>query len=155
MSSDAKKPRDARALWKTIHEQAALDEFDAIAEMSDDELDAAIEADGGDPRSIREGGAALARELLERRRALDWHRSMESKLDALREAHGAARSKPSLSRAELLASIERARRHPRFASGAAMQFHKKSLEACTDDELAALLEELELLAKLAGERDDE
>ena len=154
MSSEKKKPRDAVEVWRVLQEQAALDEMDAILEMTDEELDAQLEADGFDPRAVRERGAALAAELLERRRARAWQRDAEAKLEALRKTRAAAPPKPSLSRVELLASIERARNHPRLASGVATQFHKKTLEASTDEELAALLEELELLAKLADERGD-
>lgn len=148
--SVGKKKSDARAVWKAMHDEASFDDFEAITEMSDEELDAAITAEGGDARAIREGSKELVRALFERRHALGWQRAMDAKLAAVRKT---AQPKPALSRAELLDSIDRIRRN--FPSGVAVQFHKKTLEASSDAELAAMLEELELLEKLSRERDDE
>ena len=50
-------------------------------------------------------------------------------------------------RTELVARLDVARRDPRFATPVAMMFRKKSAEESTDDELRAMLEEIEFLAK--------
>jgi hypothetical protein len=48
---------DAAALWQTLTEMAMDDALEEIRSMSDEELDACIRENGGDPAAIR----ALAR----------------------------------------------------------------------------------------------
>ena len=150
MSETAKK-RSAAQLWKAIKDQEIEDDLAEIEAMSDAELDGYISANGGDPAAIRARGEALVKGLLESRQRLSWHGDMESKLDAFRKMAEATRTRTPLPRAELLARLSVARSNPLFAAPAAMLFQKKSAEASTDEELQAMLDELELLARLESE----
>jgi hypothetical protein len=50
-----------------------------------------------------------------------------------------------------VARIDRARNDPRFTAPVAALFRSKTPEASTDEELQALLDQIELLAKLEDE----
>jgi hypothetical protein len=137
--------RDGAALYRAIVEQDALDDLDEIDAMSDEELDQHITANGGDPAAIRAAGEAHAQALLARRAG---NRETLERLEAFRAQAAAHRRGPALPRVTLLARLEKARTDPRFAAPVAMLFQKKTAEACTDAELQALVDSIELLAKL-------
>lgn len=140
-----------KSLWLTLKEQAAADDLDEILAMSDAELDASIAKEGGDPAAIRARGAALAKELDERRTATAWHADEAAKHEAFRATAAAHKSKTVLPRAELMARLNAARNNPKFAAPVATLFQKKTEEAATDEELQDLLDRIELLAKLEDE----
>ncbi|MFI5300488.1 MAG: hypothetical protein ACHREM_20570 [Polyangiales bacterium] len=154
MNANAKK-RPSGAVMSAIQRAAIDDELDEILAMPDDALDRSIAESGGDPAQIRSGGAKLARELFDRRTRLAWHAATEHRIEAFRAKAEAARQKEPLPRWELLARLEFARRDPRLATPVAMMFQKKSAEAATDEELQAMLDEIELLADGDEEGDDE
>jgi len=140
--------RDGAALYRALQEEEALDDLDEIEAMSDEQLDQYITANGGDPEGIRARGKAHAEAMLTRRTA---NQATLDRLEAFRAeaaAHAARRSGHPLSRVALLARLEAARQDPRFAAPVAMLFQKKTAEACTDAELQALVDSIELLAKL-------
>jgi hypothetical protein len=141
------------SLWKALKEAEIKDDVDEILAMSDAELDGYIVANGGDPAKIGAAGEALARELDASVDRLAWHDDMEKKLSAFRATAAAKRAAPreKLSRTELFARIERARMDPRFTAPVAALFRSKTPEASTDEELQALLDQIELLAKLEDE----
>jgi hypothetical protein len=149
MNPKQKRP----SLWKSIKEAEIQDDVDEVLAMSDAELDAYITANGGDPAKIHADGIALAQELDASRDRLAWHDEMEEKLTAFRAAAAAKRATPreKLSRAELFARIEQARKDPRFAAPVAALFRSKTPEASTDEELEALLTQIELLASLGDD----
>jgi hypothetical protein len=76
---------------------------------------------------------------------------MEKKVEDFRAVAAAKRTAPreKLSREELWKRVESARNDPRFAAPVAALFRSKTPEASTDEELQALLDQIELLAKLA------
>jgi hypothetical protein len=137
--------RDGAALYRAIREQEALDDLEEIDAMSDEQLDQYITTNGGDPAAIRAAGEAHARALLARRAA---NEGTLERLEAFRAQAAAQRRGPALPRATLLARLETARTDPRFAAPVAVLFQKKTAEACTDAELQALVDSIELLAKL-------
>ena len=143
--------RDGRALWRALQDQEAQDDFDEIMAMSDDEVDAYIAANGGDPKAIRASGVALGKELSARAERLGWHDDMANKAKGYRDLAEQKRQRPRLSREELLARIEAARNDARFSTPIAAMFHDKKPEASTDEELRAMLDQIELLAKLDEE----
>ena len=143
--------RDARDLRKALREQALEDDVDEVTAMSDEALDRFIDAHGGDAKEIRASSQAFAAELMERRKRLAWHGEMEEKLASFRKKADEARIRQKLPRKELLARLELARNDPRWAAPIAALFSKKSTERATDEELTAMLEEIELLAKLEDE----
>jgi hypothetical protein len=143
----------AVALWKSIKASEVEDDVEEILSMSEAELDAYLTANGGDPAAIGAAGEALAKELDARADRLSWHGDMQKKLDAVRATAAAKRAGPreALSREELSARIARARNDPRFAARVATLFRSKTPEASTDEELRALLDQIELLAGLGDD----
>jgi len=137
--------RDGAALYRVLKEQEALDDLDEIDAMSDEELDNYITANGGDPKAIRASGKAHAEALLAERAA---NESSLARLEAFRARAAAQERAPALPRDVLLARLTAARADPRFAAPVAVLFQKKTAEACTDAELQALVDSIELLAKL-------
>src|SRR5690349_5044303 len=109
------KKRDDRGLWKSVQRQSADDDLDDLLAMSDAELDAFIDSNGGDSKAIRASGKALAEHMLEQRTRLAWHGDMEKKLEAFRATAAASKRTEKLPRAELLARIDAVRKNPRFA----------------------------------------
>ena len=145
--------RTPASVWKAIQDASAEDDAEEILAMSDEQLDAFIAKNGGDPAKIGAAGDALGKELKAQRMRLAWHDDMENKLGEVRASVKAARAapRPELSRAELRARIDRARNDPRFAAPVAAMFRSKTPEASTNEELEALLDQIELLAKLEEE----
>jgi hypothetical protein len=137
--------RDGLELLRALEESEAMDDLEEIDALSSDELDARIRAEGGDPAAIRARGKAFAEAQLAQRRAT---RAMLERLEAFRAEAAAKRAGPALPRAALLARLEHARRDPRFATPVAMLFRQKSAESSTDAELQALVESIDLLARL-------
>jgi len=152
-ASNSDKPpkpakRDAVALWKAIENAAIEDDMEEILAMSDDQLDAHIQSQGGDPAAIRARGRAFVNDLIEKRARTEWHGEAATKLGAFREIAAASRTTEKLPRAELRRRLDVARNDPRFATPIAALFRQKTVEASTDEELQALLDQIELLRKL-------
>jgi hypothetical protein len=147
------KKQTPASLWKAIKESEIQADVDEVLAMSDAELDAYLTAHGGDPEEIRAAGEALAKELDARADRLAWHGEMHQKLDDFRAVAAATRaaSRPKLARRELLDRIALSRADARFAAPVAALFRDKKPEASTDEELQALLDQIELLAKLQGD----
>ena len=142
------KKRSPEEILRAIEQTEADADLAEIAAMSPGELDAKIRAEGGDPVAIGERGARLAEELLARRKRLRWqakaHGEMGRALAKMKEAP----KTPKLPRAELLARIEAARTDLRFRAPVAAAFRKRTAEESSDEELARLLDEIEMLRKL-------
>ena len=141
------------SLWKAIKEAEIQDDVDEVLAMSDAELDAYLAAHGGDPAKIRADGEALAKHLDAERDRLAWQEVALKELNEFRAAAAVRLGGPreKLSRDELFARIERARKDPRFTQPVTVLFRNKTPEAATDEELQAILDEIELLAELENE----
>jgi hypothetical protein len=151
MSALKKGVRDGVALWKAIKEAELDDEVAELEAMFGAELDDYIRTNGGDPEKIRAAGRALGAEVLEGRARTAWQVEVGAKINAFRDLAATVRARPRLPRAELLRHLEAARSDPRFRAPVAALFREKSPEASTDEELQALCDQLELLAKLHEE----
>jgi hypothetical protein len=134
------------ALWRAIKQAEIDDDIDEISSMSDEELDAYIASEGGDPAAIRAHGKALGEKLAAKYDARN--QEVTEKLEALRAEAASLRQKPRLSRAELMARLTAARNDPRFQEPVATLFQKKAPEASTDEELQSLVDAIELLSKV-------
>jgi hypothetical protein len=152
-SSKSTKPgaRSDIALWKAIKDSEIEDDIDEILSMSDEELDAHIRENGGDPVAIAARGVAHAKELDAQHARTAWHSEAAAKLEAFRQVAAASRTIKTLPRAELLRQLDVARNDPRFSTPVTALFRHKTAEASTDDELQALLDQIELLRKLEAE----
>jgi hypothetical protein len=142
----ATRDDDPSALDEALRRMKEEDEERELAAMSDDEVARSIDAEGGDAKGIGERGAKLAAALLERRKRLAWQADAAA-LRARALARIAARPKRERgTRAEMVARIQQAQRDLGFAIAAA--FRKGGVEAATDDELAAMVDEIALLEEL-------
>ena len=119
------------------------------SELVDDELRAA----GGDPERIRKDGAALAKQLLEKRREVMKDR-LRKDLAARRAAAAKAPRISRDSRDELLAMLAAVQASHRYAGQVTAMFRKRSVAEVSNEELATLLEEIEA-ARLAGDDGDD
>jgi hypothetical protein len=146
-----KKPRTDAETFDLLQADA---ELDRIKHLTSSEVQAEIRADGGDPKGIGARGAALAAKLLAER-GLDWKTRANARKESLGKAVGAWPSFAGLSRDELRARVQAARTDARFAAPVVAAFRKRNEEEASDDELRALLEEIEVLRRLHGARDDE
>ena len=99
-------------------------------------------ADGGDRRGARA-------------RRGSWQAEARAKLDAGRAAFEAARARrPKLPRAELEARVAALKSDARHGQQVATFFRKRKTTETTDEELEALLDEVEALAALDQKKKD-
>ena len=138
------------ALLKALRDTEADDDVAEVMAMSEAELDAYLRDNGGDPDAIGAAGEALAKELHAKRERHAPTHTRDRRLPRPRR-RAVAPARAELSRAQLLARLDAARRDPRFQAPVAALFRDKSPEASTDLELWALLDRIELLAKLEDE----
>ena len=150
----SKKPIGDVALLESLERMAAGELSDEIAEMSDAEVDAAVAAEGGDPKGIGDRGLGLVRSLLGKHRgeAPAWKKAAEARLDqanvAVRRAPRVDRSR--MTRTDLLRAISKAKKDPRFSQQVAAAFRGRAPEASSDAELTAILDEVDELAAIAA-----
>jgi len=140
------KKRSPEELLNAIEHAEADTDLAEIDALSKDDLDAQIRANGGDPDAIGRRGAALAEELLARRKRLSWQAEARAAMDAERAKMATAPKTPPLPREELLARFEAARNDPRFPVG--VHFRNRKSGELSDDELREILDEIEMLRTL-------
>jgi hypothetical protein len=138
------KPKSVRQAWESLTADA---ELDRIKHLSSAALDAEIRADGGDPAAIGGRGAALAKKLLGER-GLDWKSRAKGRAAEATKRIGSWPSFAGLVRGELLARLETLRTDARFSAPVVAAFRKRTAEEASDDELRAILEEVEVLRRL-------
>jgi len=119
------------------------------SELVDEELRAA----GGDPARIRKDGAALAKQLLEKRRETLKQRARDE-LVARRAAAAKAPRISRESREELLAMLAAVQASHRYAGQVTAMFRKRTVADVSNEELATLLEEI-VAARLAGDEGED
>lgn len=126
---------------------ALVNEIDA---MSPAEVDRALDANGGDAAGTARRAKAQIESLQERSARLSWQDAARAKLDANRATFAAVRARrPKLPREELLARIATAEKDARFAAPIVTFFRKRTTADTTDEELEALLDEIETARELA------
>ncbi len=145
-----KKPRTDAEILDQLQADA---ELERIKRLTPAEVSAEIRAAGGDPEAIGARGAALAARLLAER-GLDWKTRANARKGAMARSVGEWPSFKALSRTELLARIHTARADARFAAPVVAAFRKRGDEDVSDDELRALLEEIEVLRRLHAPDDE-
>jgi len=119
--------------------------------MSPDEVDRALDAAGGDAAGTAKRAAAQIDGLKERHARLAWQDEARAKLAASRATLAAVRARrPKLPREQILARIDAAQKDPRFAAPVVTFFRKRTTAETTDEELEALLDEIEAARELAG-----
>jgi hypothetical protein len=140
--------RTSKETWDAIERQAEKSEIDRFLAKSRAEVDASLRAQGHDPAAVRAEGEALAKKLGADRERLAWQ--VEA-AQALAKEQARFEAKPSayagLPRAELLERIAQARKDPRLAQPVAVMFRNRRAEAASEEELRAILQEIENLAE--------
>jgi hypothetical protein len=142
------KKRTDRETWEAIEAQARAEEIARFVAMPSSQVDARLRAAGHDPAALRAEGTALAKKLLADRDRLAWQVEAAEGLarEQARFAERPARY-AGLSASELHERIAVARKNPRLAQPVAVMFRNKKAEEASEDELRAILEELDALAE--------
>jgi hypothetical protein len=150
----ATKKRTPEETWDALRRQAEAEEIETFLALRSDEVDANLRAKGYDPAQVRAEGEALAKKLRADRERLAWQVEAAQGL-AREQARFAARPAryAGLSRGELLARIAAARTDPRFTQPVSVMFRNRKAEEASEDELRAVLEEIDALRSDEGQRE--
>ena len=140
--------RTPKETWDAIRRQAESDEIDRFLAKSRAEVDASLRAKGHDPAAVRAEGEALAKKLGADRERLAWQVEAAQGL-AKEQVRFEARvpKYAGLSRAQLLGRLAAARTNPRLAQPVAVMFRNRKPEEASEEELRAILEEIDALAE--------
>ncbi len=150
MAAKKQSSGGSEAAWKAMREADLDDLVDAIDALTPDETRRALDAAGGDAAGTARRAKAYVEATLERSARLAWQDDARAKLAANRAAFAAVRARrPKLPREELLARIASAEKDTRFAGAIVTFFRKRTTAETTDEELEALLDEIETAKALA------
>jgi hypothetical protein len=146
-----KRTRTPEETWDAIRRQAESDEIDRFLKMTRAEVDASLLAQGHDPAAVRAEGEAFVKKLRADQDRLAWQREAADGL-AKEQARLAARPPKyaGLPRRELLERVTAARTNPRFAQPVSVLFRNRKAEEASEEELRAILEEIDALADENG-----
>ena len=147
----AAKKRAPEETLSVMHEASLDDLVDEIDAMSPAEVDRELDASGGDAAGTARRAEAQIAALKERGARLSWQDEARAKLDANRKTFAAVRARrPKLPREELLARIAAAETDARSAAPIVTFFRKRTTAETTDEELEALLDEIETAKEMAS-----
>ena len=134
--------------WDAVRRQAERDEIDRFLRKTPAEVDASLRANGHDPAAVRAEGEAFVKKLRADRDRLAWQVEAAEGL-AKEQARFEARvpKYAGLSRAQLVERLSAARTSPRFAQPVAVMFRNRKPEEATEEELRAILEEIDALGE--------
>jgi hypothetical protein len=107
---------------------------------------------GGDPSDISARGAAFARTLIDERR-LGWRSAARAKMDRTPPRERST-IRNTLDRATLVARLDAIRTSPAAGGIVSAAFRKKSRDESSDEELAALYDDIQELLALADEDEE-
>ena len=141
--------RTPKETWDAIRRQAESDEIERFLAKSPAEVDASLRARGHDPAAVRAEGEAFVKKLrADRGDRLAWQVEAAEGL-AKEQARFEARvpKYAGLSHAQLVARLTAARTSPRFAQPVAVMFRNRKPEEATEEELRAILEEIDALGE--------
>jgi hypothetical protein len=149
MSGKPLTPEELLAAIAAIPFDADADEVDR---MSDEEIDAEISAEGGDPIAMGARGAKLAEKLIDRRKRLAWQVEANEALDAAKGAAtkllaAEADRRAKMTRSEIIEEIKRAERE---GFGVGLAARKGGAEEATEEQLRELLEQIVMLRGVKG-----
>jgi hypothetical protein len=142
----APKKRTPRETWEAIEQQARDAEISRFLATPITEVEARLRAAGHDPAAIRAEGVALSKKLAADRERLAWQ--AEAAKGLAREQAKLENRPPKyagLARGDLLARLAAARTNPRLAQPVAVMFRNRKTEEASEDELRAILEEIDAL----------
>lgn len=150
MAGKKRTPEETLNVMREAELDDLVDEIDAL---SPEEVDRLLDAEGGDAAGTAKRAERQIAAIQERRTRLSWQDEARAKLDASRAAFAAVRARrPKLPREELLARIAAAEKDPRLGGPMVTFFRKRTTAETTDEELEALLDEIEAARALAATR---
>ena len=154
--ASSKKKRTPEEAMKAMREGQLDDLVDEIDAMTPEEVDRLLAEHGGDPAGTARRADAQIDAIKERSARLSWQDEARAKLAASRAEFAAVRAKrPKLPRAELLARLSAAGATPRLGAPVAAFFRKRTTAEMTDEELEALLDEVEAAREAAAKKKGE
>lgn len=136
-------PKSDAEILAFFDESLARDVLDPAYPIAD--VQAEIRKAGGDPVAIGARGAALAKNLLDKRR-LSWQDRARERSAGWAQELSALSDIPRLSRKETIAHITALRSDPALAPIVA-NFHKRKPEDSSDEELHQIRLEMEILRR--------
>ena len=149
--SDRTKKKTDAELWDALGADA---ELEAVRGMSEDAVDDELRAGGGDPEAIGRRGAALADFMLAQHDQ-DWQARAKKRQARMKERAGDWPDFGAMPRPELIARVQAARNDARFANApVVVAFRKRKNEEASEQELREILEEIEVLKRLADGASD-
>jgi hypothetical protein len=140
------RTRTPEETWDAIRRQAESEEIERFLKKSSAEVDASLRASGHDPAAVRAEGEAFVKKLQADRDRLAWQAEAAAGL-AKEQARFEARvpKYAGLPRRELDDLLAAARKSPRFAQPVAVMFRNRKPEEASDEEVRAILEEIDAL----------
>ncbi len=139
-----KQSRTDEALWMAVQD---LDRELLDPGVPTDVIDAAARSIGLDPHAVRAEGRALAAAAFERKRR-GWMTAAREKIALLREKAKATTKYAEMGKQMLLEELERWRQHPAIGGEVRAAFRNRKPEESSEDDLRALLEEIERVAAM-------
>lgn len=121
-------------------------------------VDRAVREGGADPEAVRARGTVFVAQLKEQQR-LAWQDEARRRRDAMRERASKVAVPPGMTRDQMLRRLNELRGNPRFGAPILTAFRKRKPEESSDEDLRALLEDIEGLRALQdddhGDDDDD
>ncbi len=142
MSAKKRTPEETLNVMR----EADLDDLvDEVEAMSPAEVARVLDANGGDATGTAKRATAQIAAIQERRARLSWQDEARAKLDAHRETFASVRARRvKLPREKMLEKLREVETDTRFATQMTTFFRKRTSAEMTDDELEAMLDEIEM-----------
>ena len=154
-SKDKKDARPPEETLRAIEAQEAADEIARIKAMTEEDVEAELRKNGFDVDEIDRRTLANVKKLEAKEKRDAWR---PKALERLRKAEevmarpGIAKTR-GLTREELLARIDAARKDPRMGGEIAVAYRDMKLEEASIERLEAILTAMEDIARMAEEID--
>ncbi len=116
-------------------------------------IDSAVGAIGLDPGSLRAEGRAFAAALLDEKRR-GWMKVARQKIDSMRSRARSTTDFASMNKQMLLAELDRRRTHATAGGEIRAAFRDRKPEESSEDDLRALLEEMERVEAMGTDEGD-
>jgi hypothetical protein len=143
-----KRTRKPEETWDAIRRQAERAEIERFLKKTPAEVDASLRARGYDPAAVRAEGEAFAKNIQAQQDRLAWQKEAAEGL-AKEQARLAARPPKyaGVPHKKLVELVAAARTNPRFGQPVAVLFRNRKAEEASEEELRAILEEIDALTE--------
>jgi hypothetical protein len=148
MAAKKRTPEETLNVMREANLDDLVDEIDA---MTPAEVARALDVNGGDAAGIAKRATAQIAAIQERLARLSWQDDARAKLDAHRATFASVRARRAkLPRDKMLEKIREAEADTRFAAQMTTFFRKRTSAEMTDEELEAMLDEIEMARETSG-----